>query len=104
MVPQLRQQEMVAKSFREIQIHASCAGYPGPFIEQRIYVPYTKRDRLRYVTLAELEPPIIFRCINPEEDGIHLVDALQSQTRRLVAHDELVFVNRGPSISVRLEV
>jgi hypothetical protein len=95
---------MLVKSFREIQIHARCAGYPGPFIEQRISGSYAKRDRLRYVTQAELKPPIVFRCIDPEEDGIHVVDALQSQIRRLVAHDELVFVNQGPSISVRLEV
>jgi hypothetical protein len=103
-VPQHRQNQMQEKSFRNIQIDARCAGYLGPFIEQRIYVPHSKSDRLRYVKKAKLDPPIVFRCINPEEDGISLVDALQSQTRRLVDHDEPAFVKRRLSISLRLEV
>jgi hypothetical protein len=103
-VPQNRPIQAQAMLFREIQMHARCAGYPGPFIKQRIYVPHTSNDRLRYVTLAELEPPILFTCINPKEDGIHLVDALPSRATCLAAHDELVLINRGPSISLRLEV
>jgi hypothetical protein len=83
---------------------AVCAGPNGPFVPQKMYKPPTNSDRLRYVEQVELEEPIIFTVENPHEDGIPLVDALNSRVKRLAQRDETVFEGRGPSISIRLVV
>lgn len=76
----------------------------GPIVPQRVYKPHTASDRRRYVEQAVLEPPVVFRSQEPPQLGISLRDALQNRFMRLKDRDELMFVNRGPSISVRLVV
>ena len=69
-----------------------------------MYKPPTNSDRLRYVDQVELEAPIIFEALHPDEFGIPLSDALHCRVKRLNQRDETVFQDRGPSISIRLEV
>jgi hypothetical protein len=69
-----------------------------------MYKPPTNSDRLRYVEQVELEAPIIFEASHPDEYGIPLADALHCRVKRLNNRDETVFQDRGPSISIRLEV
>jgi hypothetical protein len=78
--------------------------FTGPFVPQKMYKPPTNSDRLRYVEQVELEDPIIFTVENPDEDGIPLIDALNSCIKRLTHRDDTVFEGRGPSISIRLVV
>jgi hypothetical protein len=78
--------------------------YEGLFIPQQMYKPHTNSDRRRYVEEVGLEEPIRFFCENPEECGISLDDALRSRVKRLRQKEEPVFEDRGPSVSIRLEV
>ncbi|TDL23685.1 hypothetical protein BD410DRAFT_720956 [Rickenella mellea] len=75
----------------------------GPFIPQKKYQPHTKSDYRRYVDEITLDPSIKFTLQNPNQGGIPLRDALTSRFMRLVGRDDLMFVQRGPSISIRLE-
>lgn len=69
-----------------------------------MYRPHTTSDRRRYVEEVRLEAPIVFELQNPQQSGISLRDALTSRFMRLVGRDDLMFEQRGPSVSIRLEV
>ncbi len=71
---------------------------------QKRYKPHTSSDRRRYVEEVNLEPSIHFYKENPNESGIPLRDALHDRFVKLVGRDEPMFKERGPSISVRLNV
>jgi len=73
-----------------------------PLLPQKSYRPHTQSDRRRYVEEVELEAPIMFHVQNPQGCGISLRDALNSKFMRLIGRDDLMFVNRGPSVSIRL--
>lgn len=88
--------------FREA-LSLPVAGAAGPFVPQLMYKPHTNSDRKRYVEEIELDAPIFFWMIGPEECGISLTDALHSRVKRLRDRDLPVFEGRGPSVSIRLE-
>ncbi len=69
-----------------------------------MYKPHTSSDRHKYVEEVNLDPPIYFWVQDPSECGLALSDALHSRVRRLIDRDELMFKDRGPSVSVRIEV
>ncbi|KAF4609977.1 hypothetical protein D9613_010564 [Agrocybe pediades] len=75
----------------------------GPFVPQLMYKPHTTSDRRRYAEEVLLEDPLYFVCEDPQEYGISLKDALHSRTRRLRDRDQVVFEDRGSSVSIRLE-
>jgi hypothetical protein len=73
-------------------------------VPQKRYKPHTSSDRRRYVEEVNLEPSIHFYMAKPDELGIPLRDALHGRFAKLVGRDEAMFKERGPSISVRLNV
>ena len=73
-------------------------------VPQKRYKPHTSSDRRRYVEEVQLEPSIHFHMSKPDEAGIPLRDALHGRFAKLVGRDEPMFQERGPSISVRLNV
>ena len=73
-------------------------------VPQKRYKPHTSSDRRRYVDEVNLEPSIHFYMQKPDEEGILLRDAMHARFARLVGRDEPMFQERGPSISVRLNV
>jgi hypothetical protein len=73
-------------------------------VPQKRYKPHTSSDRRRYVEEVQLEPSIFFFMSKPDESGIPLRDALHGRFAKLVGRDEPMFQERGPSISVRLNV
>jgi len=73
-------------------------------VPQKRYKPHTSSDRRRYVDEVILEPPIHFHMQKPDEEGIPLKDAMHGRFARLVQRDEAMFQERGPSISVRINV
>lgn len=78
--------------------------HDGPLVPQKTYRPHTQSDRRRYVEEVQLEAPIMFYVQNPSGCGISLRDALNSKFMRLQGRDDLMFSNRGPSVSIRLMV
>jgi hypothetical protein len=76
----------------------------GPIVPQKRYKPHTSSDRRRYVEEVNLEPAIFFYRQMPDELGIPLRDALHGRFARLAGRDEPMFKERGPSISVRINV
>ncbi|THH19433.1 hypothetical protein EW146_g1712 [Bondarzewia mesenterica] len=78
------------------------AGGRGLLVPQKRYKPHTSSDRRRYVEEVQLEDPIPFFVLKPTEEGISLEDALHNRFSRLVNRDDQMFVDRGPSISVRI--
>ncbi|KZT71953.1 hypothetical protein DAEQUDRAFT_665046 [Daedalea quercina L-15889] len=74
----------------------------GILVPQKTYRPHTQSDRRRYVDEVELEPPIMFFTQNPHRCGIPLMDALNGRFMNLADRDDPMFVNRGPSVSIRL--
>lgn len=74
----------------------------GPMVPQKRYKPHTSSDRRRYVDEVNLEQSIAFFMQKPDEAGIPLKDAMHGRFARLVARDEPMFQERGPSISVRI--
>ena len=74
-------------------------------VPQKRYKPHTSSDRRR-ATLkrVQLEQSILFYMSKPDELGIPLRDALHGRFAKLVGRDEPMFQDRGPSISVRLNV
>jgi hypothetical protein len=76
----------------------------GPMVPQKRYKPHTSSDRRRYVDEVHLESSINFFMHKPDEEGIPLKDAMHGRFARLVARDESMFQERGPSISVRINV
>jgi hypothetical protein len=73
-------------------------------VPQKRYKPHTSSDRRRYVDEVDLEPAIYFFMQKPDESGIPLRDAMHGRFARLVGRDEPMFRERGPSISVRINV
>jgi hypothetical protein len=71
-------------------------------VPQKRYKPHTSSDRRRYVDEVHLESSINFFMHKPDEEGIPLKDAMHGRFARLVARDESMFQERGPSISVRI--
>ncbi|KAI0041056.1 hypothetical protein FA95DRAFT_1501953 [Auriscalpium vulgare] len=71
-------------------------------VPQKRYKPHTSSDRRRYVDEVALEESIPFFMAKPEEQGISLADALHNRFARLDRRDEPMFIDRGPSISVRI--
>ena len=71
---------------------------------QKRYKPRTSSDRRRYVDEVNLEPSITFFMQRPDEAGIPLKNAMDGRFARLVSRDEPMFQERGPSISVRINV
>jgi hypothetical protein len=73
-------------------------------VPQKRYKPHTSSDRRRYVDEVHLESSINFFMHKPDEEGIPLKDAMHGRFARLMARDESMFQERGPSISVRINV
>lgn len=73
-----------------------------PMVPQKTYRPHTQSDRRRYVEDVELEAPIMFYLLSPDECGVPLREALNGRFMRLSGRDDLMFENRGPSVSIRL--
>ncbi|VDC03197.1 unnamed protein product [Peniophora sp. CBMAI 1063] len=72
----------------------------GPVIPQRRYQPLTASDRRRYVEEVDLQTSILFNSLDSE--GFPLKDALNHRYGALEAREEPMFVQHGPSISLRL--
>lgn len=77
---------------------------PEWIIPQKIYRPNTQSDRRRYVEEVALEQPIMFFMQQPEGCGISCRDALTSKFANLVGRDDAMFKQRGPSVSIRINV
>ena len=73
-------------------------------IPQRTYRPHTQSDRRRYVEEVQLEPPILFHMTSPIGLGISCRDALNCRFAHLDNRDDPMFINRGPSVSIRIMV
>ncbi|KAH9840222.1 uncharacterized protein C8Q71DRAFT_746403 [Rhodofomes roseus] len=76
--------------------------FDGTLVPQKTYRPHTQSDRRRYVDDVELEQPIMFYLQNPQRCGITLQDALNGKFMDLMGRDDHMFINRGPSVSIRL--
>lgn len=79
-------------------------GDPRVFVPQKMYQPHTGADRRRYVEGLPLMPPVVFELKHPDQYGVSLADALGQRMKYLQDKDELMFVNCGPSASIRIEV
>ena len=73
-------------------------------VPQKRYKPHTSSDRRRYVDEVNLEQSISFFMQRPDEEGIPLRDAMHGRFARLLSREEPMFKERGPSISVRINV
>ena len=73
-------------------------------VPQKRYKPHTLSDRRRFVDEVNFEPSIHFYMQKPDEEGIPLKDAMHGRFARLVQRDDPMFQERGPSISVRINV
>lgn len=71
---------------------------------QRTYRPNTQSDRRRYVDEVDLELPIMFYMQHPDGCGINCKDAVNSRFSHLHGRDDAMFQNRGPSVSIRINV
>ncbi|KAI0044756.1 hypothetical protein FA95DRAFT_1561869 [Auriscalpium vulgare] len=78
------------------------AGRRGPMVPQTRYKPHASSDQRRYREEVALDESIHFFMQEPEEHGISLADALNDRFARLAGCDEPMFIDRGPSISVRI--
>ncbi|KAF7794318.1 hypothetical protein EIP86_005452 [Pleurotus ostreatoroseus] len=87
-----------------LELAAAFPGIAATMIPQRVYRPHTQSDRRRYVEEVDLEAPIMFYTSHPDGLGISCRDALNCKFARLVGRDDQMFVNRGPSVSIRLMV
>lgn len=99
---QQRQQQL----WKDIIMHPRNAGgtFTGPLVKQRMYRPHTNADKKRYVEDVQLSEPIVFEVHSQEQWGMLLTEAMQPRSSRLVGAEEAVFVDRGPSVSIRIEV
>jgi hypothetical protein len=77
---------------------------PRRFVPQTVYQPHSQGDKERYVALATLNPPIIFRAHDSPEWGIPLGALLSKQPIRLLGGNEPAFTSVGPSVSIRVQV
>lgn len=73
------------------------------FVPQTVYQPYTEADRKRYIRDVELQETIFFHTDSSIELGISLDDALRQRLRHLKDKDDRMFVNCGPSVSIRIQ-
>lgn len=73
-------------------------------VPQKVYRPSTQSDRPRSVDKFEPEPPIMFLTQHPDGCGINCRDAMNSRSSRLHGRDDSMFQNRGPSVSIRINV
>ncbi|KAA1468803.1 hypothetical protein DENSPDRAFT_772093 [Dentipellis sp. KUC8613] len=69
-------------------------------VPQRRYRPHTSSDRRRYVEEVKLEESILF--VTKYDQGISMQDAMHNRFGNLLGRDDLMFKERGPSISVRI--
>ncbi|KAI9573111.1 hypothetical protein HD554DRAFT_1142789 [Boletus coccyginus] len=76
---------------------------PRTFVPQTIYQPRSHGDKERYVSHAQLHPPIIFIGQNSSEWGVPISHLLSKQLANLIAGHEPAFPSCGPSIGIRLE-
>ncbi|KAF9223033.1 hypothetical protein BS17DRAFT_150154 [Gyrodon lividus] len=76
---------------------------PRRFVPQIIYQPHSQGDKERYVALAALCHPIIFRADNWPEWGVPLESLLSKQPVRLFEGNGPVLTSCGPSISIRMQ-
>ncbi len=77
----------------------------GHIIPQKRYRPNTQSDRRRYVDEIILEPPIVFYAAHGDTTcGIRCSDALSSRFSALHGRDDPMFVQHGPSVSIRIMV
>ncbi|KIK80097.1 hypothetical protein PAXRUDRAFT_159591, partial [Paxillus rubicundulus Ve08.2h10] len=76
---------------------------PRRFVPQTIYQPHSQGDKERYVALATLNPPIIFRAHDSLEWGVPLQTLLAKQAIRLLQGNEPAFSSIGPSVSIRMQ-
>jgi len=92
----------------------------GILVPQQTYQPLMQSDRRRYVEEVQLDEPIMFYAQypngsahsvdphagigmqQPSSCGIPLRDALHNRFNVLVGREDLMFENRGPSVSIRL--
>lgn len=86
-----------------LEVAARFPGYDN-IVPQKVYRPNTQSDRRRYVEEVHLEAPIMFLMQQPDGLGISCKDAMTSRFSRLVGRDDAMFENRGPSVSIRLNV
>jgi len=84
--------------------HSSFSEQRGPMIPQKRYKPQISADRRRHVDGTNLGPPIHFVMQHPDQEGIPLRDAMHGRFARLVARNDPMFQECGPSISIRLNV
>lgn len=76
--------------------------WAGDLVPQPTYRPHTQSDRRRYVEQVDLEAPILF--FSRDTMGIPLADAISSRFMHLQGRDDPMFKERGPSVSIRLNV
>ena len=69
-----------------------------------MYRPHTSADHRRYVEGLQLMAPVVFEMKHPDQYGVNLADALTQHMTHLQDKDKLMFVNCGPSASIRIEV
>ena len=102
--PSSNPHHVVAESWHLVCSDAVIANGPRNFVPQTIYQPRSTGDRERYVSHAQLHPPIIFIEQNSPEWGVPISRLLSKQLASLVAGHELAFASCGPSIGIRLQV
>lgn len=73
------------------------------FVPQTVYQPYTEADRKRYIRDVELQETIFFQTEDSSELGVSLDDALRQKLRHLKGKDDRMFINCGPSVSIRIQ-
>lgn len=73
-------------------------------IPQSKYRPHTAADRDRYVNKITLHDPVNFNTTNPGVIGIALTDAIAGKYQQLDGRDDRLFLQCGPSISIRINV
>lgn len=76
----------------------------GRMIPQSKYRPHTAADRDRYVNKITLHDPVNFNTTNPGVIGIALTDAIAGKYQQLDGRDDRLFLQCGPSISIRINV
>jgi hypothetical protein len=91
-----------ARTVPTVQELAAKFPHAEHIVPQRTYKPHTQSDRRRYVEEVNLEEPIMFYMANPDECGIPCRDALNCRFARLCGRDDQMFVQRGPSVSIRI--
>ncbi|TFK51733.1 hypothetical protein OE88DRAFT_1658322 [Heliocybe sulcata] len=74
---------------------------PG-VVPQKMYRPQAANDKKRYIDEIRFDLPITFRMTGASEDGISVREALVGHLGELVNKDDEVFINCGPSVSIRI--